>query len=71
VIFRCLANVESECPNCAREHGVIRDIRRNNERMADRHDIFIGDVQRDGFGAVAAAFSRGVLNMSRLEEVAT
>ena len=48
---------------------MIGDIKRNNERTADRHDIFIGDVQRDGFGAVAAAFSRGVLNMSKLEEV--
>ena len=66
---RCLADHESECPNCAREHGVIREIRRNNERLADQHDLFLSEVQDGGFGAVAAAFSRGVLNMSRLEVV--
>jgi len=38
------------------------------ERTADQHDIFLSDVQRDGFAAVASAFSWGVLNMSRLEQ---
>ena len=33
---RCLADHETECPNCARSHGVIREIRRNNERLADQ-----------------------------------
>jgi vacuolar protein sorting-associated protein 11 len=47
---------------------VIRQIRRSNERTADQHDIFLADVQRDGFAAVAGAFSRGVLNMSKLED---
>ena len=67
---RCLADHESECPNCAREHGVIQEIRRNNERLADQHDLFLSEVREGGFEAVAAAFSRGVLNMSRLDEVA-
>jgi hypothetical protein len=70
MIYRCLADHETECPNCAREHGVIREIRRNNERLADQHDLFLSEVQQDGFRAVAAAFSRGVLNMSRPEGIA-
>jgi hypothetical protein len=53
-----------------REHGVIREIRRNNERLADQHDLFVSEVKEGGFGAVATAYSRGILNMSRLEEVA-
>jgi hypothetical protein len=69
--LRCLADHETECPNCAREHGVIREIRRNNERLADQHELFLSEVQENGFTAVAAGFSRGVLNMTRLEEVAT
>ncbi|KAF8065346.1 hypothetical protein FPV67DRAFT_1502456 [Lyophyllum atratum] len=62
---RCLAENETECPNCAREHGVIREIRKNNERLADQHDVFVSEVQEGGFEAVAAAFGRGILNMTR------
>ncbi|KIM92146.1 hypothetical protein PILCRDRAFT_83432 [Piloderma croceum F 1598] len=60
---RCLVDHETECPNYAREHGIIREIRRNNECLADQHDLFLSEVQENGFSAVAAGFSRGVLNM--------
>jgi hypothetical protein len=53
-----------------REHGVIREIRLNNERLADQHDLFVSEVKEGGFSALASAFSRGILNMSRLEDVA-
>ncbi|KAJ6604245.1 hypothetical protein DFH09DRAFT_1122065 [Mycena vulgaris] len=66
---RCIQEHETECPNCVREHGVIREIRRNNERLADQHDVFVSEVKEGGFAALASAFSRGILNMSRLEEV--
>ncbi|KAJ7630509.1 hypothetical protein FB45DRAFT_1150875 [Roridomyces roridus] len=66
---RCIQENETECPNCVREHGVIREIRRNNERLADQHDIFVSEVQEGGFAAVASAFSRGILNMSRVDQV--
>ncbi|KII88329.1 hypothetical protein PLICRDRAFT_688881 [Plicaturopsis crispa FD-325 SS-3] len=65
---RCLGEHETECPNCVRQHGVIREIRRNNERLADQHDVFLSEVQDNGFSAVAAGFSRGVLNVGRLED---
>jgi len=39
--------------------------------MASQHDIFIADVQRDEFAAVAGAFGRGALNMTKLEDVDT
>ncbi|KAF8656018.1 hypothetical protein AX16_002806, partial [Volvariella volvacea WC 439] len=64
---RCLVDQEYECPNCVREHGFIKEIRRNNERLADQHDVFKQEVQEAGFEAVATAFSRGFLNMRALE----
>ncbi|KAI0325985.1 hypothetical protein GY45DRAFT_165193 [Cubamyces sp. BRFM 1775] len=33
---RCLPQNETECPNCAREYGIIREIRRNSEHLADQ-----------------------------------
>ncbi|KDQ33122.1 hypothetical protein PLEOSDRAFT_1099105 [Pleurotus ostreatus PC15] len=66
---RCLIDQDTECPNCVREHGVIREIRQNNERLAGQHDIFLSEVQEDGFSAVASAFSRGFLNMNRAEDI--
>ncbi|KXN91462.1 hypothetical protein AN958_00724, partial [Leucoagaricus sp. SymC.cos] len=66
---RCIQEQDQECPNCAREHGVIREIRRNNERLADQHDVFLAEVQERGFEAVAGAFNRGNLNMPRTEGV--
>jgi len=37
--------------------------------MADQHTVFLSEVQENGFAAIAAAFSRGALNMSRLEDI--
>ncbi|KAH9952033.1 hypothetical protein B0H21DRAFT_715451 [Amylocystis lapponica] len=66
---RCLVDHDTECPNCARSHGIIREIRRNNERLADQHELFLSEVREGGFTALAGGFSRGALNMSRLEDV--
>ncbi|KAH9848923.1 hypothetical protein C2E23DRAFT_785321 [Lenzites betulinus] len=66
---RCLPQNETECPNCAREHGIIREIRRNNERLADQHELFIAEVREGGFDALSTGFSRGILNLSRAEDV--
>lgn len=49
---------------------MIREIRRNNERLADQHDVFLSEVKEGGFAAVAAGFSKSVMNLSRLEDVA-
>ena len=49
---------------------MIREIRRNNERLADQHDVFLSEVKEGGFTAVAAGFSRGIMNISHLEDVA-
>ncbi|KAF8271913.1 hypothetical protein EI94DRAFT_1678503 [Lactarius quietus] len=68
---RCLGDHDTECPLCVRAHGVIQEIRRNNERLADQHELFLADVKENGFRAVAGAFSRGVLNRPRVADVST
>ncbi len=65
---RCIAENETECPACVREHAVIREIRQTNERLAEQHDVFLSEVQDGGFEAVASSYGRGLLNASRLEE---
>lgn len=36
---RCLGHGENECPVCAKSHGVILEIRRNNIAFGQRHDL--------------------------------
>ncbi|GAA5978916.1 hypothetical protein JCM5350_004175 [Sporobolomyces pararoseus] len=63
---RCLGENDSQCPNCARTHGVVREIRKNNEQLAGRHDLFLSEVaeSEDSFATVASAFGRGWLSMA-------
>ncbi len=70
-VYRCLGDHDTECPLCVRAHGVIQEVRRNNERLADKHDLFLADVKENGFHAVAAAFGRGVLNRPRIGDAVT
>ncbi|KAI5476765.1 vacuolar membrane protein, partial [Pseudohyphozyma bogoriensis] len=67
---RCLAENESQCPNCARTHGVIREIRKNNEALADDHELFLDEVREsdDGYAAIAAAFSKGLMSLAKAGE---
>ncbi|KIM33614.1 hypothetical protein M408DRAFT_310067 [Serendipita vermifera MAFF 305830] len=65
---RCLPDNETECPVCARQHSVIRKLRRDNERLADQHEVFLDDVEENGFSAIATAFSQGILNPPRGDE---
>lgn len=62
-LCRCLSDSDPECVLCARQHSIIREVRRNQTRLADRHDLFVGEVHDadDGFSVVAGAFSRGVM----------
>ena len=46
---------------------MIREIRRNNERLADQHDVYLSEVKEGGFAAVAAGYGRGIMNLSRSE----
>ncbi|KAM0787031.1 hypothetical protein ACM66B_006297 [Microbotryomycetes sp. NB124-2] len=65
---RCLGDStsshETQCPTCARSHGVVQELRRAHEQSASDHDMFLQDVKEseDGFKAVADAFGRGALS---------
>lgn len=65
-MHRCLPDADPECPACARQYAVIREMRRNQQALADRHDLFLTEVEEaeDGFGVIAGAFGRGLLNQS-------
>lgn len=67
---RCLhrEDLETECPACARSHAVVREIRRNNEQFAKRHDVFLEEVKEadEGFDVVASMFSKGLLGAAQL-----
>ncbi|KAF8551497.1 hypothetical protein OG21DRAFT_1499077 [Imleria badia] len=60
---RCLFENDTACPLCAHQHGVIQEIRRNNERLADQHELFLAEVKESGFRAVAGGFGRGWLGI--------
>ncbi|KAG9036460.1 hypothetical protein FRB95_008758 [Tulasnella sp. JGI-2019a] len=62
---RCLQEHETECPNCARAHGLVKEIRRDNAMFAAQPDLFLANVKDTGFEAVAAGFSKGVLGGSK------
>jgi hypothetical protein len=61
--IRCLSDSDPECVLCARQHSIIREVRRNQTGLADRHDLFINEVKEaeDGFGVMAGAFGRGLM----------
>jgi hypothetical protein len=44
---------------------VIREVRRNQTRLAGRHELFVAEVEdaEDGFGAVVGGFGRGLMNL--------
>lgn len=67
---RCLPDSDPECPICARQHSVIRELRRNQLRLADRHDLFLEEVHQaeDGFNVVADAFGRGLFGREGVDE---
>ncbi|KAH8825000.1 hypothetical protein DL96DRAFT_1817608 [Flagelloscypha sp. PMI_526] len=62
---------EPDCPLCASEHGLIQEMKRNNEWLADQHELFLGEVkQGGGFETIANAFGRGMLGIPK-EQSAT
>lgn len=64
-----MADNDTECPKCARAHGMIREIRRNNERLAGQHELFLSEVKDGGFNALASGFGRGWMRMTRTDEI--
>lgn len=61
VASRCLRDQESECPNCARAHGLIKEIKGENDVFAQHPEMFLANVKDTGFDAIAEGFSKGLL----------
>ncbi|GMK53786.1 hypothetical protein CspeluHIS016_0103720 [Cutaneotrichosporon spelunceum] len=68
---RCLSDSDPECILCAQQHAMVRELRNNQARLADRHDLFLGEVHDadDPFAVVAGAFSRGLFQKEVPQEV--
>lgn len=71
--LRCLSDIDPECPACAKQYAVMREIRKNQESLGDRHDLFLAEVEdaTDGFAVIAAAYGRGLLNRRVADEDTT
>ncbi|TIC15360.1 hypothetical protein E3Q14_00419 [Wallemia mellicola] len=52
-----LADNETECPICARSHGMIRELRRNQKDLLEKHDTFIKGVSNEGFKLISSNFA--------------
>lgn len=61
---RCLLDNDTTCPLCEHQHGVIQEIRQNNARLADQHELFLSEVRENGFRAVASGFGRDWLQLA-------
>ncbi|PWN52887.1 hypothetical protein IE53DRAFT_239997 [Violaceomyces palustris] len=70
---RCLGENDVECPSCARDFGRVQDIRRSNENLSNRHDLFISEIEesKDGFAAVANMYSKGLMGLVHTSELSS
>jgi vacuolar protein sorting-associated protein 11 len=54
----------AECPLCAPQNAMIKQMRKAQEESAGMHDLFVDELSntRERFGTVAEWFGRGVMN---------
>ncbi|GAA95494.1 uncharacterized protein L969DRAFT_85167 [Mixia osmundae IAM 14324] len=67
---RCLPDNETSCPNCARQHGLLQDIQRSNERYPE---LFLSEIEEseDGFATISQAFSKGIMDLPKISKEMT
>lgn len=64
-MHRCLSDADSDdCLLCAREHGIVMEIQRANERDAGDHDAFLADLEdsEDPLQTMASFLGRGLVS---------
>lgn len=71
---RCLRSSdddEAECPKCAGENNVIRQMREGQKKRAQMHDGFKSDLEtsENKFGIIAGWFGKGVMDVAQNEEL--
>ncbi|KAF9215053.1 hypothetical protein BGZ59_002417 [Podila verticillata] len=66
---RCLSDsADRECPKCMVEQRTVADIRRMQEANAERHDLFLSELEDadDGFEVIAKYFGNNTMAFARL-----
>ncbi|KAG0274266.1 hypothetical protein BGZ95_009950 [Linnemannia exigua] len=66
---RCLSDsADRECPKCMVEQRTVADIRRMQEANAEKHDLFISELEDadDGFEVVAKYFGNNTMAFAKL-----
>ncbi|KAF9945532.1 hypothetical protein BGZ70_003759 [Mortierella alpina] len=66
---RCLSDAaDRECPKCMVEQRTVADIRRMQEANAEKHDLFLSELEDadDGFEVVAKYFGNNTMAFAKL-----
>ncbi|CAG8553416.1 4440_t:CDS:10 [Paraglomus brasilianum] len=65
---RCLPDTDRECPKCAVEHRFLAEVRRKQEINAEKHDLFVQQLEdaEDGFSVIADYFSKNTMAFTKL-----
>ncbi|KAF9585904.1 hypothetical protein BGW38_000136 [Lunasporangiospora selenospora] len=66
---RCLADgADRECPKCMVEQRTVADIRRMQEVNAEKHDLFLSELEDadDGFEVIAKYFGNNTMAFAKL-----
>ncbi|GJJ78227.1 vacuolar protein sorting-associated protein 11 [Entomortierella parvispora] len=66
---RCLADsADRECPKCMIEQRTVADIRRMQEANAEKHDLFLSELEDadDGFEVIAKYFGNNTMAFAKL-----
>ncbi|KAF9191262.1 hypothetical protein BGZ49_003569 [Haplosporangium sp. Z 27] len=71
---RCLSDgADRECPKCMVDQRTVSDIRRMQEANAEKHDLFLSELEDadDGFAVVAKYFGNNTMAFARLIDSST
>ncbi|KAF9150102.1 hypothetical protein BG015_008084 [Linnemannia schmuckeri] len=71
---RCLSDsADRECPKCMVEQRTVADIRRMQEANAEKHDLFISELEDadDGFEVIAKYFGNNTMAFAKLIDGST
>ncbi|KAF9112292.1 hypothetical protein BGX27_003651 [Mortierella sp. AM989] len=66
---RCLSDTaDRECPKCMVDQRTVADIRRMQEANAEKHDLFLSELEDadDGFEVIAKYFGNNTMAFARL-----
>lgn len=60
-----------ECPQCSGGNDLIRKMREEQKKAAEKHDLFAADLENseDKFGTIAKWFGRGVMDVAHSDEL--